>query len=298
MEKSIKIAHISDFHFSKLDFSLRSICSKRIMGNLNLLLSRRRNYQQAHLHDLIDVLLEDKVNYLIICGDITSTSHFDEYSSAKDLFDKFAKENLKLIYLPGNHDVYTKKVERKKKFYDFFENDHFGRKFDYTLKRDKIEAFEISDTWYAIVLDTAISTSFLSAQGFFSEQIEKNLLKILEKIPSDKKILIANHFPYSQKQHFRKILKRGNVLKEILKIFPNIKLFLNGHTHKNKIVDKRELGLPIIIDSGSIGHIKKGTFNILELKKEKLLVEKMSLDPDEEIWVKDKIIEFDFHDMV
>lgn len=267
----MKIAHISDLHLSKITFHPKQFLSKRWVGNINVILSRKKTFKEAQLLLLAEIFEKENIDYLFITGDISSTSQKKEFEGAKTILKSF--KNLKIIAVPGNHDHYTKKAHKNKTFYDYFSFSGIKNlEKEKTLKKDGVQAFFLKDSLWAIGLDTALATPLISSKGYFSKKIEENLLDILEKIPKDNYIIIFNHFPFQSSEGRLKKLTRGNILEKILKNFPNIILFLHGHTHKHSIRDLRDLHLPIVVDSGSASHTKLGRWNLLQIEKKKIKI--------------------------
>ncbi len=274
-----KLAHISDLHFSKITINPRFLLSKRFIGIGNLILNRKKSYNTQKLKTIPSFFKEKKVNFVAITGDLTSTSMHVEFKKAKNFINQFNKNEIKTLIVPGNHDVYTKKSHKEKRFYDFFKT--------ITLKTHGIESHSIDDNWHYIGLDSCIPTSLFACSGLFSENIEKNLIKELDILPKDKNILIINHFPILHKTSDRKILKRREALKNILKKYPNIKLYLHGHTHLHNIIEKKE-DLPLMVCSGCVSH-KNASFNILNLTKHTVSIEKYTYNNK---WKKEQSYEF------
>lgn len=255
-----KVVQISDPHFSKISLNPAIFFSKRFIGVFNLIFNRRKAYCQKALYQLPELFHTLNIKYVFITGDITSTSLKEEFQKAKDFINLFDK-TIEFFIVPGNHDQYTKQVFKKDVFYKFFnnKNTHFLK----NLKNERIETYPLSENWYYIGMDCCIPTHFFSCAGLFSEDLEKHLIEILEKIPKEKKILLVNHFPAIQNASKRKVLKRKEELYKILKKYPNIKLYLHGHTHKYTI--KKYDNLPYMICSGCVSYKKNATFNLLEI---------------------------------
>jgi 3',5'-cyclic AMP phosphodiesterase CpdA len=95
--------------------------------------------------------------------------------------------------------------------------------------------------------------------------LEQKLEKALQQIPSDHQIILLNHFPLFSIESSRKSLIRKEALKKLLERFPNVKLFLHGHTHRHSIADLRSSNLPIILDSGSAAQKNNGTWNLIDI---------------------------------
>ena len=283
-----KIAHLSDFHFSHVPTNPLKLLSKRWIGVLNLIFSRRKTFQPSQLEGLGSMFEDQKVDLLLATGDFTTTSLTSEFQDAKSFFEKLSTPSL---YLPGNHDFYTKKDYRKKTFYRFFENPPAEQHpaSAYTMKKDQVEARPIFKNWWVVFLDTVVPTQFYSSQGNFSEAIEAKLEEVLQTLPKDAKIILANHFPFFLNDSPRRHLVRGDDLKKLIEKWPNIHLYLHGHTHRHCIADVRPNHLPIILDSGSCAHKDRGTFNIIELGKDSISIE---VYEKKEKWIPRKKIDF------
>lgn len=254
----IKIAHLSDLHFSKIKISPSIFFSKRFIGIFNLIFNR--SFSQQPLFELPKFFDSAGIKHVVITGDLTSTSLKQEFQKAKDFIDLFDKK-IQFFIIPGNHDHYTKKAYKKEIFYKFFDskNTHLLK----SLRNEKIEIYQLSDKWYYIGLDTCIPTHLFACSGFFSQDLENHLLEILQKIPKDKNILLVNHFPIIHNVSKRKILKRREALSKIIKNHPNIKLYLHGHTHKFTIEKTKDL--PYMICAGCSSDKTNPSFNVLEL---------------------------------
>ncbi len=277
----ITIAHLSDLHFSKI--SIFPLSLKRFIGTINLLITRKRSYIDTHLLKLPKILKSLGVNKIFITGDLSSTSLKKEFDKAKRFIDLFDK-NIKFFLVPGNHDNYTKKAYKK----SYFQNTLKSQNILTNYKR--IELHNLTDKWIYIGLDTTLVTSLFSASGYFSKEMEKNLIAILDKIPKDKNIIISNHFPLLHKASKKKLLKRREALLKILQKYPNIKLYLHGHTHKLSIIKKKNL--PYMICCGCSSHKKNASFNILKIEDNSCLIQSYILKDFS--WQKDKVTKLDF----
>ena len=200
----------------------------------------------------------------MITGDLTTTTHEDELLLAKRFVDCLKAENFKVFTLPGNHDQYTKRAFREKKFYQFFDAE-YAQETTFTLKEDGLTAAYLGHEWWLVALDTAVATSWISSTGYFSPELEQKLEKALREIPSSHRVILLNHFPIFSNESPRKRLIRKEALKKLLERFPKIKLFLHGHTHRQSIADLRSSGLPIILDSGSTAKKEGGTWNLIDI---------------------------------
>jgi 3',5'-cyclic AMP phosphodiesterase CpdA len=271
-----RLAHISDLHFSKLTWNLLQFFSKRWLGNLNLLLKRKHTFNPDSLTTLLPIFHERKIDAVLITGDLTSTSHEREFLMARQFIESLEQEKFKVFTLPGNHDQYTKKAHRKQLFYQFFNTTYASSTDPLTalsLKEDGLTTAYFGHRWWLIGLDTAIATSLISSNGYFSPELEQKLEKALKEIPEGHRVILINHFPIFSNESPRKSLIRKDALKKQIERFPKIKLFLHGHTHRHCIADLRSSNLPIFLDSGSTAQKEGGTWNLIEISASSCEVE-------------------------
>jgi 3',5'-cyclic AMP phosphodiesterase CpdA len=268
-EKSLmRLAHISDLHFSKLTWNPSQFFSKRWLGNLNLLFARKHTFDPDCLTTLFPLFHEHQVDAVLITGDLTSTSHEDEFALAHQFVTCLQQEKFKVFTLPGNHDQYTKRAYKKQLFYNYF-NTHYAQPQDpltsLSLKEDGLTITPFGNGWWLIALDTALATSLVSSNGFFFPALEEKLEKALHAIPHDDRVILINHFPIFSNESYRKSLIRKEALKNLLERSPKIKLYLHGHTHRHCIADLRSSRLPIFLDSGSTARKEGGTWNLIDI---------------------------------
>jgi len=254
----MRIAHISDLHFSKVSFQLNQFSSKRWLGNLNLLFSRKKAFDQDRLFELIPFFKAQKINHLIITGDLTTTSLNSEFDQALQFVKRVEEAEIKVWVLPGNHDHYTKQAYRQKRFYHYFPSD---------LKEEGVFRIILKKGWWLVGLDTALATSLLSSRGDFNPLLQEKLTQILDDIPKSDKIIMANHFSLFENDGPRKILLRSDSLKNLLLKYPHILFYLHGHSHRHSVADLRPNGLPIILDSGSVSHKQNGSWHLLDISQ-------------------------------
>lgn len=268
----MRCAHISDLHFSDLRWRFSYLFSKKWVGYGNLLLKRHREYSSEYLPAFKDLLKQSNISHVFITGDLTSIIAKREIQAAERFISSLKQDGYTVFVLPGNHDKYTRQSTRQKEFYRHFEN-FFPSHLPYTLKEDGVAAYKLDTGWWAVGLDTAVPTSLVSSCGLFSKFQEEKLREVLEKIPKHDKILLLNHYPFFQNESPRKILKRGKALQSLLIQYPNIELYLHGHTHRHTLADLHASQLPIILDSGSLSHLSRSSWNLIELQENNVIIQ-------------------------
>ncbi|MCX6989082.1 MAG: metallophosphoesterase [Chlamydiae bacterium] len=272
---SFRLAHLSDLHFSNLCWNPMQFTSKRWIGNANLLLRRMHEFRHDKVYQLAEYFKEIQVKYLLVSGDLSTTSQNCEFEQAVAFVKSMQAVDIEVITLPGNHDHYTKKDYKKHTFYNFFSSyfcqpdSPFAK---YNLRDHKVAVKNLGLGYWLVTLDTALATPLLACHGHFSRLIESTLQEVLSLIPADDKVIMANHFPLFTCDSKSKHLQGDNRLRNLLHQFPIVKLYLHGHTHRHCIADLRNAGLPILLDSGCASHKKTGSWNLLDCSKDSCTV--------------------------
>lgn len=265
----MKIAHISDLHFSQWDRGLSQFFSKRWLGNLNYLFGRRKIFSHERLDQLPQLFQQQGITHVLISGDLSTTSSPAEFEKAQAFVTSLEKAGLKVFAIPGNHDQYTKGAYRDQRFYDYFPST-WGVG---DLKKDKMTACPLDKTWWLVGLDTALATSWFYSTGEFSSTAEDSLARFLSSLPSDQKVILLNHFPFFPHEPIRKRLERGEALKNLLLKFPQVQLYCHGHTHRHCFADLRASRLPLLINSGCTPHRDHGFWHRLDFDDNHLFAE-------------------------
>ncbi len=276
--ETLRLVHLSDPHFSHITANPNQFLTKRWVGNLNLLLFRRHAYQTEHLTHLPELFDSLDVEHVCVTGDFSSLSLDSEFAEGRAFVESFSQP---VHYLPGNHDCYTKSVEKTRRFYDFFPSED--------LKQRRVERKSLGKGWWWVGLDCACATPPFFALGRFYPETEEELERVLDAIPKGDQVIVGNHFPlYPTGRHMHD-LKRALALQEVLKRHPQVKLYLHGHDHSYYIKDRRSEGLPLVFNSGSAAHRPDGTFYLFELHETECLVERLLFRKDKKgfSWVMD-----------
>lgn len=285
-----KIAHISDLHFSKIHFGLSQFFSKQFIGNLNLIFNRCRTYKNDRPFSLVNTFKQHGITHVFITGDLSTTSIKDEFLIAQKLIAEFQKEKMLVLTIPGNHDAYTKASYKKKLFYQYFEDLH-APSLGFNLKEHKVSGYSLGNKWWVVKLDTTYPAPFYHSTGKYTHEQDEYLRALLTCIPEDENILMMNHFPCFHHEHPKRVMYGASLLRATLSLYPNIKLYLHGHTHRHSIADLRGNHLPIILDSGSAAHTYRGSWNLLEIYPSHCVIQMYTPD-DQLLWNEQKTFSY------
>jgi 3',5'-cyclic AMP phosphodiesterase CpdA len=260
----MRLVQISDVHFTRPTINPLRFCSKRLAGMANWFFFRRNWYSHEPLNELPELFKSLDVDWILVGGDLSSTSLNSEFEAAKAFFDSIDQRK---IFIPGNHDQYTRGSHREKRFYGFFSN---PRKIEhpldfFSLAEHGIEIHQLNPAWWCIALDTAPPTSLTSSNGVFAKTTENYLIEALDALPKNARVILLNHFPFFENDQCLHRLVHADRLRILLERYPKVCLYLHGHTHRHIIADLRHARLPLIIDSGCPIQKFESTWNLIDL---------------------------------
>jgi 3',5'-cyclic AMP phosphodiesterase CpdA len=102
------LAHISDIHLLSLE-GLRpsAFLSQRVLGGLNLLFNRARQFPPEVADALFQDLHRLGPDHLVVSGDVTNLSLPGEFELVSRKLADLPLPPSRVTMVPGNHDVYT-----------------------------------------------------------------------------------------------------------------------------------------------------------------------------------------------
>lgn len=262
----MRIAQISDLHFTKLSWNPFHLFPKRIFGQLHWLLGRKTKFDLSWLNDLPSFLSQLNVDWVFLGGDFTSSSLPQEFELAQKFTNQLQSP---WIAVPGNHDMYTRSSQQTKRYYQYLTNRPPSI---FSLAKEGIAAYQIDPLWWVIALDTAQPTAASSSQGFFSQEQEEVLENFLTTLPLNQRVILLNHYPFFQNGPLKHRLNRGKELQNLIERHSQIALYLHGHTHSRIVADLQKGNLPIILDGGSVSDKKSASWNLIDLEEKRCFV--------------------------
>ena len=115
----MRIVVLGDLHFYQLAVWPWQLFSKRLLGQTNLWLNRRRHFKPALWPAVRDQVITRAPDALLCSGDFTTTALPGEFKTARnawvDLVEKL-KPRFGSFVVPGNHDRYTYASARNRLF--------------------------------------------------------------------------------------------------------------------------------------------------------------------------------------
>jgi len=104
----MRLAHCSDLHLLSHDGARwLDLANKRWIGAMNLLSNRSRHYHVAAFDDMVADLNALGVDHVLCTGDVTNLALRQEFTFARDKFDRLLAGTTGVTVIPGNHDAYV-----------------------------------------------------------------------------------------------------------------------------------------------------------------------------------------------
>jgi 3',5'-cyclic AMP phosphodiesterase CpdA len=232
---TVRLAHFSDIHLSArpLGWTIRDMLGKRTTGWLNLA-ALGRGGRFKHASTVVDALRCDFAtrgfDHLIFCGDATMLA-FDSEMKAAALALGVGDESLPpCIAVPGNHDVYVRRAERKGAFEAAFgpwqQGERVGES-HYPFAR------KIGHVWLVAVNSARANFWPWDATGKVGEAQLERLRALAAKLDGGPRIvvshypiLMANRKPEPPWHRLRDWKRARDVAGEC-----GVSLWLHGHKH-------------------------------------------------------------------
>ncbi len=236
----MRIAHLSDPHLLDLTGVGRSrlLLNKRLTGMVNIKFHRGSMHKREVVEALVDDIRAQRIDQVVITGDITNLALEPEFELAVSVFQKLGLQADQVSVVPGNHDVYTLGAQRSQRFAGFFaanitsdltvadRGDHPSGPFPFVRLRGGVAI---------IGLSTAVARLPLFASGFAGRKQLDALVRLLEHPEVVRRVpVLLTHHPLinppgfvgsfthglAEAAHIRQILGRSRHA-----------IVLHGHLH-------------------------------------------------------------------
>ncbi len=257
----MKIIHFSDPHFGSWPSTGSAFFDKRIVGTLNYQFARKSHFNYRVLELAIQRIITLEPQYVILSGDITSVGDPKEFDQALAYLNPLILHpTIKLIYVPGNHDIYVNNAKNRSYFSDFFK---------------RINGFEFSELPKTIselnvkfiLMNQALPTVPFMSNGVLGPVNESALLE--PKQENEIRIGVG-HFPVTRADgkplNYRRRLIGAEQVKKQLD--DSLDLYLCGHIHK-PFINQHGFGQEIC--AGSI--TSSAHLNVLEINQVETTIE-------------------------
>ncbi|MFI4861458.1 MAG: metallophosphoesterase family protein [Phycisphaerales bacterium JB063] len=183
-EPATRVALIGDLHVYSLWPAPWHMASKRLLGQTNLWLNRRKAFRHHRLHELVDKVVELQPDLALCSGDLTTTALRGEFETARRFLAPVA-EAATLLAVPGNHDKYTFTAARTRRMQRLLPG-WVPESFPHTQS--------ISPGWDLLALDAAIPRLRDAVGRIGSVQLEAIATALDQRDPA-RGLVVLCHYP-------------------------------------------------------------------------------------------------------
>lgn len=192
--------------------------------------------------DIMDALkadlLNENINFLVLCGDNTNSSQPWQNEALKKKLYEITKTGIEVIMIPGNHDIGSLKVEDFENFYQ-----DFGYKNAYSRDNDSLSYSYLKGNHLILMLDTDGYTDHRNAElSHATLDWIKQQLKVAKT--NQWKVLTVGHYPLVT-AHATGFTGKKDAISLFKKY--EMPLYICGHLH-NRNVNTNDNLVELVVD--------------------------------------------------
>jgi predicted phosphodiesterase len=221
----MRIVHLSDIHFWRYALHPMRLMSKRLLGTASLLLGRGRRFRLERVPDLIERVQSLDADHLLITGDLTTTALADEFHHARTALAGLLEDAAKVTVIPGNHDRYTLRAHRSRRFERYF--GAFAPEGSYPWLRQLVGR--------TAILGLDPTRAGVSARGKLPQSQLMAAAGLVSSAEGAKNLIVACHYPVAAPPEYEARLARKPIVNSaelagwLKTIGPHI--YCCGHVH-------------------------------------------------------------------
>lgn len=221
----MRIVLFGDIHVFRLLIAPWHLASKRLLGQSNLLLNRRKRFDHAQLPRLIDQAMALEPELCLLSGDLTTTALPAEFALVKRYLMPLS-DRVPTVGVPGNHDRYTYASSRRKRI-DRLLPEMIPRSFPHTRP--------LTDSWDLLALDAAAPHPY-NARGRLGQVQLQAAERYIETRQADRGLVVLCHYPCALPgyihEHASHALQERDALRGALERCAARVVYLHGHIHQ------------------------------------------------------------------
>ncbi|HNR34509.1 MAG TPA: metallophosphoesterase [Candidatus Hydrogenedentes bacterium] len=224
--KKDAFAHIADIHFWRVILNPFLLANKRFWGNLTVVMRRRHEFVLERAEAYADAVAATGVRAVVFTGDFSSTSLDAEFRMAVQFVEKLHARGLDVHLMPGNHDVYTFRAYRTRRF------EHFFAPF---IPVQGYPALTMLPGGTPLLLVPTVAPRHFSARGRITRLEIDRVAELLDECGP--RVVVAAHYPVLHatsgyhSNPFRR-LENAERLREVLGRSNREILYICGHVHR------------------------------------------------------------------
>lgn len=199
----MRILHLSDVHVWRWAVHPARLAGRRLLGMMELGFGRAWRFRRRHLVELVDYAASLRADHVLITGDLTTTALPSEFKAAKAALSGLVADPGRLTVVPGNHDRYTARSWRERRFEAQFSEYMPQTRFPWLRELD-------ADT--AILGLDPTRPAILTARGRLPEGQLEAAKSLLASRPRPRRLIVACHYPLDAPSPYRRALARKRLV--------------------------------------------------------------------------------------
>ena len=221
----MRLVLLGDIHVYSLWLWPWDLVSKRVLGQTNVWLRRRRRFDMTLLPAVVAHAAAREADLALFTGDLTSTALRSEFRVAAAVLEPLLADR-RARMTPGNHDVYTSWSERAARL---------KRAFGAAVPT-RFPHFEmLAEHWYLLTLNSAVPRWF-SSRGRVGVEQRQAIEPYLRTLAAQDNLIVLTHYPVElrpgHEMDWQHQLADGPALREVISRCPARTVWLHGHIHE------------------------------------------------------------------
>lgn len=221
----MRIVLFGDIHLYRLWLAPWQLASKRILGQSNLILNRRKRFVHEQLGPMIEKAIGLKPDILLLSGDVSTTSLKREFEDVKAALSPLA-DRVPAVLVPGNHDRYTFSAARSRVI-DRMLRDWVPQSFPHTR--------ELTGRWRLLAMDAATPRAYNARGRLGTDQLDQ-AKAYCESLDETQGLIVLCHYPCALPrgvhEHESHALQERDALRGVLEQCKARVVYLHGHIHQ------------------------------------------------------------------
>ena len=221
----MRIVLFGDIHFYRLWLAPWHLLSKRVLGQSNLVLNRRKRFRHELLGAMIDKAVALRPDLCLLSGDLTTTSLKREFLDVAAALRPLTA-SVPTVLVPGNHDRYTFTASR-------------SHRVDRMLAELVPPAFPhtrgLTERWRLLALDGAVPRLY-NARGRLGKMQFKAAADTIASLDESQGLIVLCHYPCALPdyihEHASHALEERDALRAVLENCRGRVVYLHGHIHR------------------------------------------------------------------
>lgn len=222
----MRIVLLGDIHLFRLWHWPWELLNKRLLGQMNLWVNRRRQFDMTRLPAMIQKVEAIAPDMLLCSGDLTTTAHPSEFRMVTrklgPLFEKYPT-----FISPGNHDRYTFSSHR---------NRYMERLLGELTSEQWPHHRRLSEHLHLIALDPT-RANWIADRGRLGKSQLAALSGLLDQLGETDRAIVLCHYTLGTVPGARKRESEGHSMIDVSELIQTLRrpqqmLFLHGHVHE------------------------------------------------------------------